>query len=883
MIKVFMLPTPAEARGDTTNSINAIVLHLQRRLPAYGVELVETRAEADLVVGHAGQTDGSQIDIAHVHGLYPTAYGNITTQWHWAANRHVVDNMLGARAITVPSQWVADLLRRDMHADPHVIGWAIDPHEWEPGNNQGYVLWNKTRTDGVCSPEPLIKLAAMTPDQRFLTTFGTGTPNIQTTDRVPFETMRAMVQGAAVYLATTKETFGIGTLEAMACGVPVLGFRHGATPDIVEHGVTGYLVAPGDYEGLKAGLDYCLKHRATLGANARQVALTYTWDRVAACFAEIYRNALRKRTGPKVSVVIPCYNYAQFLENAVNSVIDQQTTFDYEIIVVNDGSTDETKAVTKRLADQFFMDDRMAAGRYFGHVIHKDNGGVAEARNTGIRAAQGEYIVCLDADDMLGDPRFLQTLADALDNDPKLGIAFTGLRVMNGVGVFSDSNNPWPNGYNFDRQVQRHNQVPTCCMFRREAWQRAGGYRKKYTPAEDAELWLRIGALGYKGQQVTNEGWFIYRLHNASLSSTVRTGGKVEPDWVGDKPWAGNNQRPFASDGVTRFSWAVRNYDKPKVSVVIPVGPYHTELFREAVDSVESQSDPYWECIVVNDSGKPLDLTGMPFVKLIDTHGGHNASVARNMGIAAASAPFVAFLDADDVFDPLFLERTLRQYAIYGKYVYTDWYSLNKAGDLEYHKTPDFDPVKVFRQTSLHSINILIPKADLIKVGGFDESMGTWEDVDLFMKLAKAGLCGVRLPEPLVTYRYTSGQLRERGELIKHSLIEMLSTRYAAEMKLESIMCCGDTGPRIMPQILSDNPGETAAAGTVRVLYNGPTGRHEVIGLATKSRYGYRQGGETFYIYVEDYQAQPDIYQPIADINTNGATVDPGAPVLIKP
>jgi hypothetical protein len=111
----------------------------------------------------------------------------------------------------------------------------------------------------------------------------------------------------------------------------------------------------------------------------------------------------------------------------------------------------------------------------------------------------------------------------------------------------------------------------------------------------------------------------------------------------------------------------------------------------------------------------------------------------------------------------------------------------------------------------------------------------------------------------------------------------MLSDRYAAEMKMESSMCCGNEGPRPTIQTVQQpGPDETAAAGMVRALYNGPTGRHEVVGIATKQRYGYRQGGETFYVYIEDYQAQPDIYQPITEINTNEATADPGAPQLLK-
>lgn len=874
MLRLYMSPTPSEAATDDSNSINQITIRLQKALPAHGVELTENLNEADLTAYHAGQSDRKRCDVAMMHGLYPTAYASITTGWHWGANQRVTTNLMNAKAITVPSQWVADILRRDLHVDPHVIGWAIDPADWEPTRNEGYILFNKTRVDGVCSPEPMIKLAALSPEYKFLSTFGEGTPNIRTTGRVVFEEMKRMVQGASVYLGLVKETFGIGTLEAMACGIPVLGFRHGATPDIVQHGVTGFLAAPGDYAALREGLDYCMKYRDILGENARIAALQYTWDRVAEQFAAVYRGVMAEHVGAKVAVVIPCHNYGHYVEQTLNSICDQQTSFPYEVIVVNDGSTDNTPLVLERAKRNWIESGNPNCIQ----IIHQENTGVAEARNRGIRASSAPYICCIDADDVLLDSRYLQTLSDALDADNRLGMAFTGLRVMNAEGQLGGVN-AWPNGYDYDRQTARHNQVPTCCLYRKEAWARAGGYRKKYTPAEDAELWLRIGALGFTGKQVTTEAWFGYRLHGNSLSSTVRTGGKAEPDWIGDKPWIANGQRPFASDGTTRMGWPVRNYDQPKVSVIIPVSAYHVNKWREAVDSVEAQTELYWECIVVNDSGTELDMMGMPFVRVVEC-GKHNAAAARNAGIRAATAPFITFLDADDVFDPTFLEKTLRQYAIYGKYVYTDWYSLNKAGDLEYHKTPEFDPVKVFRQTSIHSINILIPKADLLSVGLFDETMNSWEDTHLFMKLAAAGICGQRLAEPLITYRYTSGQLRERGEAIKGELLKRLRTEFAEEMKKDVIMCCGQE-PKVKPVVIANPLEGSPTDGMVRILYDGPKAGHEVIGLATKTNYRYRQAGATFYVYIADQQMEPDKFQAIAEINIAQPAVIPDPPVLV--
>jgi len=878
MIRVYSMPTPEAAQTDTSNAINQIVLRLRDHLPAYGVEVIGQPHGADLIVGHAGQTDNkTTVDVGHTHGLYPTSLmGQFETpMWHWAANQAVIENLIHARAITVPSQWVADILRRDLHVDPHVVGWAIDPADWSPGDDQNYVLWNKTRTDGVCTPAPLIELAARVPGQLFLTTFGSGTPNIRAIGRQPFEAMKPVIRGASVYLATVLETFGIGTLEAMACGVPVLGFRQGGTADIVQHGVTGYLVEPGDYDGLREGLDYCLKYRATLGANARAVALTYTWDKVAEQFAALYQDVLTPYDGPKLTVVIPCHNYRDYVGQAIDSVKMQQAAFPLELIVVLDRCTDDSETVVlDHLADTPYAD-----------VMAVDYGNPADTRNAGIQAAKGQYITCLDADDALGDPRYLQTLADALDADRSLGIVFTGLRMMDASGNLSTNPSAWPHGYDFEQQCARHNQVPTCNVFRREAWVRAGGYRRRYCPAEDADLWLRIGSLGYRALQVTTEPWFVYRLHSNSLSAVVRTGAKPEPDWIGDKPWIADGKRPFASDGQPPLrSWPVRNYNQPKVTWVVPCATHHRHLLPEALDSIEAQTVREWECIVVNDSDQPLVLPAYPWARIINTDR-RGAGHARNAGVQAATAPLIAFLDADDVLSMRFLEKTLRAYARTGRYVYTDWVGLSKQGVQEPHITPEFEAGAVFHQTSIHSINVLIPKDWITAVGGFDESMVSWEDVDFFMRLAAANYCGVRVPEPLVLYRYQTGSLREHGETIKPTLLALLRTRYSDYMEGRKVCGCTDTVKK------KQQPLATGAAGNgngkagelVRIEYVGPIGQHPVVGTTTRQNYGRRAHGDTFYVYAVDQKDTPQRFVKIAEIEeVITSTPTPPEPQLIK-
>jgi len=875
MRRVYMLPTPAQASNDTSNSINQIVLRLRDHLPDHGYELTENQSDADLIAGHAGQTKRDiQVDVAHCHGLYPTAYSHLIEPWHPSANQSVINNIMSARAVTCPSEWVADLLRRDLHIQPHVIPWAINFDEWPVGDNGGYVLWNKTRVDGTCDPTPIRELAKRVPQTLFMSTFADNpTPNLRVIGRQTFDKMKPLIRNAAVGLCTTKETFCIGALEFMAAGVPILGYRHGNMPNLVKHGINGYLVENGDIDGLIEGLNYCLRYREQLGANAREVARMFSWQNVAQAIAGVYDSLFDVKPHKKVSVIIPCYNYERYIQECIRSVRDQVTEFGVEIIVVDDGSTDHSYAA----AQEALCESIDGSEDCDGKVIYQANSGVANARNAGINAATGDYIVCLDADDKLGDPRFLQVLADALDQDRGLGIAFTGLQTINDKGELGNPGT-WPNGFNWERQIDGANQVPTCCMFRREAWRRSGGYKTQYQPAEDAELWTRIVSIGFRARQVVDSTWFLYRIHEGSLSGDIRAGKRPEPDWRTDKPWVTDKAFPLAANGIAR---PVRNYDNPKVSIIVPVADYHVAYLSQALDSIEKQTERYHQTIVVNDTGSPLPgLAPFPWAKVIDTPGHIGAGAARNLGVKHATAPFITFLDADDMLMPKFLELTLKKYQQTGRYIYTDWMSLNKDGMIETHETPEFVTGDVFRKPTQHAINILMKRSWFDQIGGFNEELTSWEDTDLFLKLGVAEICGARVSEPLFIYRYLTGKRREQGELIKSDLIRGINERYGEYVRGEKMCGCVNQNPGKLAAIVNPDGSAPTPDQLVRVVYEGPPGQHSV--AVGKNQYGYRRGGDTFYVRLADAIAYPQRFVPIAEVvNEKQSTPVPPPPPII--
>lgn len=851
--RVYMSPTLSEAKLNPAAGIPRAIISLAKHLPSFGWEIVENPSVADLICHHAGSGLGT-CDVAVIHGAYPTGEpGYAMENWHELINGRVIEAARTSKQVIVPSEWVRLIFARDMHLSPHVIGWGIDSQEWQstlPHDN--YVLWNKNRDGDVCTSKWVELLAKALPNVRFVSTFGEKQSNLTITGTLPHDQMKYFVQRAGVYLATTKETFGIGTLEALASGVPVLGFRHGAITDYCKHGYNSFLAEPGDEQGLIEGLKWCFKYRNELSINAIESIKEWTWERTAKQFADVYDSVLTPRSNILLSVIVPCYNYQDYVVEALDSIYRQQVNFKYEIIVVNDGSKDNSLEVIHNWLDAHSDIDAC--------VIDQPNQGVAHARNNGIEAARGEFITCLDADDVM-EPGYLQVCASALDQDRGLGLAYTGLQ-LNGNG----KPHSFPPDFSWDKFKQRNNQVPSLCMFRKEAWQRAGKYRQYRATAEDADLYMRIACIGYRCKKVTDKPLFNYRMGHTSATTIVRQGQKRDP--YTDPEYAYFVGGMAAGGG----NYPVRNYDNPLISVIIPVGAGHEEYLKQALDSVEGQTFVRWECIVINDTGKPLDLTGYPFVRLLETAGKTGASAARNMGIKAANGSLITFLDADDWLHPTFLQKTLQLYKQTGRYVYCDWNMLTVQGELKLHECPEFSPNLIFEIGYFHPITCLIPTKEVKRIM-FDEAWQSWEDVILFMELIKSGVCGVRLPEALLTYRYTTGNLREKGaERAKELRADILKryNEYIEGGKKVACSCGNNTKP---PEI---EPGMELIKVSLNTV---EAGRKTHVGLATQTQYR-RSAGEVFYIRVEDQKAEPQKYVPVPDIQPEKEmTVIPPAPV----
>ncbi len=837
-------------------------------LPAYGVLPVDSEDAADLVACHAGDLVPTRKPlVCHNHGLYNTA-NQSWSNWAWQLNAHVIELLRRADIATVPSEWVRMQVARGMAIDAQVMYAGIEPELWTPAErNNGYVLWNKTRVDPVCDPLPLNVLARGNTNLRFLSTFGDPSiPNLQLTGKLPFEEARDIVRYAMVYLSTSQETFGIGTCEALAAGVPVLGWAWGGNLDIVRHMHTGYLAAPGDYEDLQRGLELCIANRREWGQAGREDVLSrFTWPLAVEHCASIYRQALEGRDGPRVSIIVPVYNLEQYLPDCLDS-IKRQTGKDWECIIVDDNSPGNCAEIAAAYAKE---DER------FRYMRTPRNLYLAGARNHAIRtAARGRYILPLDCDDMIGE-RTIEVLGDFLDKEPGYAIAYGSMEVLEPDGKRWVSG--WPPQFKWEMQLSKrpdagcnYNMLPYCSMYRRSVWERAGGYRERCLTSEDNDFWCRATSFGSRASKATNYPTLIYRNRPDSMSHSHEW-----PDCTLWYPWGRERSlAPFGTVGepANKMSWPVKTYHNPAVSVVIPVGPGHNEVVRDALDSVLAQTIDAWECIVVNDSGQPIDLTGLPWVRYYQTpQPGSGPAVARNIGIMEARAPLFALLDGDDWLMPTFLERCLAVHKEFGGYVYADWYEIGKDGEGQVKTCPDFEITDLLYKGLPWAITGLFRKADWQEIGGFDPEQTGWEDWDFYFALATREVCGTRIPEPLWCYRYWSGTRREAGYADKDSNARLMRQKwqsYAANGG-EKLMACGGcrkggagrvagraaTADAATLSNLAVTTNQAIESGMVLMEYVGPSATTQTL-RGPRSRQTYRVGGNNghrqIFVYAVD-------------------------------
>ncbi len=207
---------------------------------------------------------------------------------------------------------------------------------------------------------------------------------------------------------------------------------------------------------------------------------------------------------PAVSVVVPSFNGLPYLREAVSSILGQ-TLQTIELVLVDDGSTDDTAAYVATIADPRF--------RY----LHQGNRGLAASRNVGIRAARAAYVAFLDHDDRYA-PDKLARQAAVLDARPDVGVVYTGWRHIDASGG-AMRRTGWDriDGDILPTLILGNVMHPSTMMVRRDPVVAAGAFDESRTGLEDWDLWVRLASTGIRWACV-DAPLVDYRLHPGQMS-----------------------------------------------------------------------------------------------------------------------------------------------------------------------------------------------------------------------------------------------------------------------------------------------------------------------------------------------------------------------------
>ena len=202
---------------------------------------------------------------------------------------------------------------------------------------------------------------------------------------------------------------------------------------------------------------------------------------------------------PKVSVIIPTYNRQGFISDTIKSVL-AQTYRDFEIVVVDDGSTDNTKKELEQFGSRI-------------KVVEQPNSERAVSRNNGVGNSSGEYIAFLDSDDLWTQDK-LENQVSLMDSNPEVVLTYGQCLRINGHGEkvnHAKRQLRGANGNVFEDLLMRNFIASPTPLLRREHFEQTSGFQTKYIPYEDWEFWLRFSLLGKF--QFLGRPLAYYRIH----------------------------------------------------------------------------------------------------------------------------------------------------------------------------------------------------------------------------------------------------------------------------------------------------------------------------------------------------------------------------------
>lgn len=437
---------------------------------------------------------------------------------------------------------------------------------------------------------------------------------------------------------------------------------------------------------------------------------------------------------PLVSVIIPCYNQAHYLPCAVESVIKQRYN-NWECIMVNDGSPDNTELVAKSLIDKYPKNQIL--------LINQSNQGLAEARNAGIKASKGKYILPLDADDLI-HPKMLQKTVSLLESHPEIAIAYTDVRYFGRVNRVVLAGE-----YDFKRLCFQ-NHLNYCSLFRRGMWEVTKGYNPNMVWGyEDWDFWISCGEKGYYGKRIPKP-LFLYRVkENSMYTNAVEHHNELMAQIALNHP--NLYDQPYPQEAKIRDCGSIDTLKTdPLVSVIVPTYNRH-DTVKRTLESIATQTYQRIEVVVVNDGGEDVSAIIDAFrdrlqIKYLVHRENRGLAAARNTGIKNATGKYIAYLDDDDIFYSNHIETLVKYLETNNcKVAYCDAFRAWQEKDNEQYVIKqkdipysfDFDPDLILAQNFIPVLCIMHEKSCTDEVGIFDESLTTHEDWELWIRMSR--------------------------------------------------------------------------------------------------------------------------------------------------
>ncbi len=561
---------------------------------------------------------------------------------------------------------------------------------------------------------------------------------------------------------------------------------------------------------------------------------------------------------PTISVVIPLYNGREFIQTALDSV-SAQTLPPLEVIVVDDGSTDDGPDIVARLTEKHPI-----------RLLRKQNGGQSSARNLGIANACGSLIALLDQDDIWYPDHLEELVKPFLEpRGAELGWAYSNLDEIDAVGrmighaVLDRCTTPHPKDSLFSCLREDMYILPTATLMSRAAVVALGGFDEALSGYEDDDLFLRMFRAGYDHVYIERPlaRWRVYSTSASHSSRMARSRMTFARKLLRDFPDDAENSRYFGRDLIVpRFlpqaivearkalrsgdpaaietciadvellrglrskeATAKLNYKDFLISVVVPL--YNGgDFILEALTSVLAQTVEPDEIIVVDDGStddgpeivQRLTLTH-PIRMIRKDNGGQSS--ARNVGIAQAHGDLVALLDQDDIWYPNHIAALLEPFAE-GQprdlgWTYSNLDRVDRDGSMLMRSFLTCLPTVHPKRTMIDCLAqdmFVVPSATLMSrkafqaVGGFDEALSGYEDDDLFLRMFRAGYDNEFVNEPLSKWRIysTSSSYSPRMARSRRIYAEKLLRAYPDEPREIKFYTTRVIAPRFLGQMLME-------------------------------------------------------------------------------